>query len=194
MDEKHTEQQNMEEFEDDLTFESAEAKVDSPEEANPQADSDVLQQRIDELERANAELANQFMRLKADFDNYKRRTRIQMEEIKAQAASEVMKDLLPVLDDFERALKSAEQTDKAEAIAEGVDMVFKKLMHTLGAHGLERIDAQGQPFDAELHEAISVIGDTDGQLHVINELQTGYMLNGRVIRHTKVQVGELKGD
>ena len=168
--------------------------MDSPEEANPQADSDVLCSRIDELERANAELANQFMRLKADFDNYKRRTRIQMEEIKAQAASEVMKDLLPVLDDFERALKSAEQTDKAEAIAEGVDMVFKKLMHTLGAHGLERIDAQGQPFDAELHEAISVIGDTDGQLHVINELQTGYMLNGKVIRHTKVQVGELKGD
>ncbi len=180
--------------EKDLEQQVEQEQVESSEESDAQSDFAPLQDRIDELERANAELANRFMRLKADFDNYKRRTREQIEEIKAQAASEVMKDLLPVLDDFERALKSAEQTDKADAIAEGVEMVFKKLMYTLGTHGLERIDAQGQPFDAELHEAVSVVGNTDGPLHVINELQTGYTLNGKVIRYTKVQVGELKGD
>jgi len=154
----------------------------------------AIQKQCAQLERVNAELANQLLRLKADFENYKRRTRGQIEEIKSQASADLIIDLLPVLDDFERAIQSAQQTDKVEALAQGINMVFDKLMHTLGLHGLARINAQGEPFDANLHEAVSVIGEAEGPLHVMNELQAGYTLNGKVIRHTKVQVGELKGD
>lgn len=173
------------------------AGEDAPEPEGEQGESSelvYLQEQNRELERRNAELANQLLRLKADFENYKRRTRAQIEEIKSQASADLIMDLLPVLDDFERAIASAEQTDHVEALAQGITMVFNKIMHTLGSHGLERINALGEPFDANLHEAVSVIGDTDGPLHVVNELQTGYILNGKVIRHTKVQVGELKGD
>ena len=155
---------------------------------------EILRQQCEQLERINAELANQLLRLKADFENYKRRMRSQVEEIKAQASADLIVDLLPVLDDFERAIQSAQQTENVEALAEGIAMVYNKMMHTLGSHGLVRIEAVGEPFDANLHEAVSVVGSTDGPLHVMNELQAGYALNGKVIRHSKVQVGELKGD
>ncbi|HHT73307.1 MAG TPA: nucleotide exchange factor GrpE [Firmicutes bacterium] len=165
------------------------------EQAGEQAPAETeLKEQCEQLERLNAELANQLLRLRADFENYRRRTRSQIEEIKAQASADLMMDLLPILDDFERAVQSAEQTDQVEALAQGITMVFSKMLHVLGSHGLARIEATGEPFDANLHEAVSVIGDTDGPLHVLQELQTGYTLNGKVIRHTKVQVGELKGD
>jgi molecular chaperone GrpE len=165
------------------------------EQAGEQAPAETeLKEQCEQLERLNAELANQLLRLRADFENYRRRTRSQIEEIKAQASADLMMDLLPILDDFERAVQSAEQTDQVEALAQGITMVFSKMLHVLGSHGLARIEATGEPFDANLHEAVSVIGDTEGPLHVLQELQTGYTLNGKVIRHTKVQVGELKGD
>lgn len=183
-------------MEEKHTPESVDENVQTDEETVIEVQGEIseLQGQIEHLERSNAELTGQFLRLKADFENYKRRTRTQIEDIKAQAAVDVMISLLPVLDDFERAIQSAEKAENIEAITQGITMIYSKLMQTLGSHGLSPIEACGEPFDAELHEAISVLGETDGPLYVINELQTGYTLNGRVIRHTKVQVGELKGD
>jgi molecular chaperone GrpE len=147
-----------------------------------------------ELERKNAQLANQLLRLKADFENFRRRSRAQMEDLKLSANEELLQDLLPVLDNFERALESGEKSCSDSSFLEGVRMVHQGLMHTLNKYGLECIEAEGKPFDPEFHDAVVMEGEGGDHLQVLSQVQTGYLLNGRVIRHTKVLVGQAEGE
>ena len=147
-----------------------------------------------ELERKNAQLANQLLRLKADFENFRRRSRAQMEDLTLSANEELLQDLLPVLDNFERALESGEKSCPDSSVLEGVRMVYQGLMHTLNKYGLECIEAEGKPFDPKLHDAVVMEGEGGDHLQVLRQVQTGYLLNGRVIRHTKVLVGQVEGE
>lgn len=147
---------------------------------------------VEELEKENILLKQQILRLKADFENFRRRTRVQMESIVNDANEKLLIDILPVLDNFERALGSQgqENGEEQDPFQQGMCMVFEGLLAALSQHGLEVIRAEGEAFDPQFHDAISMQGDSGGSLKVIKAIQTGYLLNGKVLRHAKVLVGQ----
>ena len=127
------------------------------------------------------------MRLQADFENFRRRTRQEKEELAAVVTQNLLKDLLPFLDNFERAL-AAEGTDEG-GLRAGVEMMYKQLVEALKKEGLEYIETKDKPFDPNFHQAVMLVEDAekeDGT--IVAELQKGYMVKGRVIRPSMVQV------
>jgi molecular chaperone GrpE len=140
-----------------------------------------------ELKEAN----DKYLRLYAEFDNYKRRTSKERIELLQTAGKEVITDLLSTLDDFDRALKAMELSDSVDSIKEGVVLVSQKLKKTLQQKGLKEMEAINQPFDADIHEAITKIPAPTDDLKgkVIDEIEKGYYLNDKVLRYAKVVVG-----
>ena len=157
-----------------------------------------LENKIAELEIKNAELENKtakdkddYIRLMAEFDNYRRRTAQEKLELVSTASTETIKGMLPVLDDCERALKVLLESDDSDAAKEGTELIYSKLMSYLKSKGLAVIDAIGQPFDTDLHEAVAQfpVPEEEQKGKVFDVVQTGYTLNGKVIRFAKVVVG-----
>ena len=157
-----------------------------------------LENKIAELENKNAELENKtakdkddYIRLMAEFDNYRRRTAQEKLELVSTASTETIKGMLPVLDDCERALKVLLESDDSDAAKEGTELIYSKLMSYLKSKGLAVIDAIGQPFDTDLHEAVAQfpVPEEEQKGKVFDVVQTGYTLNGKVIRFAKVVVG-----
>ena len=157
-----------------------------------------LENKIAELESKNAELENKtakdkddYIRLMAEFDNYRRRTAQEKLELVSTASTETIKGMLPVLDDCERALKVLLESDDSDAAKEGTELIYSKLMRYLKSKGLAVIDAIGQPFDTDLHEAVAQfpVPEEEQKGKVFDVVQTGYTLNGKVIRFAKVVVG-----
>src|SRR5690606_7961869 len=140
-----------------------------------------------ELQEAN----DKYLRLYAEFDNYKRRTSKERLELLQTAGKEVISDLLSTLDDFDRALKAMETTDNVESIKEGILLVSQKLNKVLQQKGLKAMDSINQPFDADIHEAITKVPAPSEELKgkVIDEIEKGYYLNDKVLRYAKVVVG-----
>ena len=144
-----------------------------------------------ELERAQREAAeylDHLRRLQAEFDNFRKRTLKQQSHAVELAAQPVVARLLEVLDDFDLALMSAEQQPDFEKFRKGVELVYAKLRDALRAEGLERMEAEGKPFDPEQHEALMQTGEGEGDLVVGDVLRPGYTLKGRVIRPAGVRV------
>jgi molecular chaperone GrpE len=144
-----------------------------------------------ELERAQREAAeylDHLRRLQAEFDNFRKRTLKQQSHAVELAAQPVVSRLLEVLDDFDLALMSAEQQPDFERFRKGVELVYAKLRDALRAEGLERMEAEGKPFDPEQHEALMQTGEGEGDLVVGDVLRPGYTLKGRVIRPAGVRV------
>ncbi len=139
-----------------------------------------------------AEANDKYLRLYAEFDNFKRRTSKERMELLQTAGKEVMISLLPVLDDLERALKAMETATEINAVKEGVALVQHKLKNILNQQGLKEMEAKGKTFDADLHEAITNIPAPSEDLKGknIDELEKGYYLNDKVIRFAKVVVGQ----
>ncbi len=139
-----------------------------------------------------AELNDRFLRLFAEFDNYRKRSNKERLELISTASSGILRDLLPVVDDFDRAIANNENIDDAKAIKEGVQIIYNKLRSILEAQGLKPMDAKGKPFDSELHEAIANVPVTDEKEKgiVIDDVEKGYYLNEKVIRYAKVVVGQ----
>ena len=154
------------------------------------AEPDVADE-ASELERVKgqaAEYLDHLRRLQAEFDNYRKRTLKQQTHAVELAAQPVVTRLLEVLDDFELALMAAEQQPDFEKFRKGVELVFAKLADALRAEGLQRMEAEGTPFDPEQHEALMQTGEGDGELVVADVLRPGYTLKGRVIRPAGVRV------
>jgi molecular chaperone GrpE len=148
----------------------------------------------DEIAKLKAELEEQkdkYLRLYSEFDNYRKRTNKEKVELIQTAGKEVIISLLPVLDDLERAKKSIETSNDIKAITEGIELVFNKLIKTLEGMGLKAIDAMGQPFDADVHEAISQVPAPSEDLKgkVVDVLEKGYQINDKIIRYSKVVIG-----
>lgn len=137
-------------------------------------------------EKEKEELTNQLLRLQADFQNYRRRTQHQIEEIRTKANENLIGELLPVMDNFERALMAAKNGE--DSFVSGVRMVYQQLLSCLAQQGLQPIDALEQVFDPNFHDAISVEGDDGDDLVVTSEVRKGYIYQGKVIRHSMVQV------
>lgn len=145
------------------------------------------------MEAELAEAKDKYLRLAAEFDNYKRRMSKECSELFLTAGRDVLQSLLPVLDDMDRATKTLEGSGAdVAAVKEGVMLVFNKLRSTLQGRGLKAMDSTGQPFDAELHEAITEVPvPNDAQRGtVIDTIEPGYYLNDKLIRHAKVVVGK----
>ncbi len=138
-----------------------------------------------------AELRDKYLRLLAEFENYKRRTSKERIDLFKTANQELMVALLPVLDDFERARQHTATTADPQAVRDGLEIVYNKLTKTLQQKGLQSMEAIGQPFDAELHEAITQIPAPSDDLRgkVVDAVERGYYLNEKVLRHAKVVLG-----
>ncbi|MEO8795019.1 MAG: nucleotide exchange factor GrpE [Daejeonella sp.] len=145
----------------------------------------------DKLKAQVEDWNNKYMRLYAEFDNYKRRTVKERMELLQTAGKDVIVELLPVLDDFERAAKAMETATDVNAVKEGVALVQNKLKNLLAQKGLKEMEAKGKTFDADIHEGITSIpaptNDMKGK--IVDELEKGYFLNDKVIRFAKVVIG-----
>ena len=134
---------------------------------------------------------NKYYYLAADFDNYRRNQAKERRDLLATAAQGVIKDLLPILDNFERAIKANEQLTDMEAIKEGFQLIYQGLSNGLNKHGLKEIESNGQIFNSDIHEAIAQIPAPQEELKgkIIDTVEKGYTLNEKVIRFAKVAVG-----
>ena len=150
-----------------------------------------LEAKVATLEEKAAKDRDDYVRLMAEFDNYRRRTSQEKLEIVSMASSETIKGLLPVLDDCERALKVLLESTDSDAAKEGTELIYNKLRGYLKSKGLAVIEAMGEAFDTDLHEAVAQfpVQEEDKKGKVFDVVQTGYTLNGKVIRYAKVVVG-----
>ncbi len=185
--EEAVEQEKEQETTNEAT-ETSEAGEDTNDEASAetQEEKDPLEAAHEQIEQ----LKDQLLRTIAEFDNYKKRTIKEKAELILNGSEKTVTAILPVLDDFERAM--ADHTDDPTAIKEGMELIFKKFVKTLEGLGVKKIETDNQDFDVDFHEAIAMVpgmGD-DKKGKVIDCVQTGYMLNDKVIRHAKVAVGQ----
>ena len=149
-----------------------------------------LKKALEEEKAKLAELNDKYLRLFSEFDNFRKRTAKEKIEMAAVASEGVVKEMLPVLDDFERAMQNMEKNGN-EADVQGVQLIYNKLKNTLKAKGLEEIEAMGQDFNTDEHEALTLIPAPDeaSKNKVMDVIQKGYKLNGKVIRFARVVVG-----
>jgi len=170
---------------DDVRAETSEGSREGTEEAENGADDPV--KRAEKLEADLAEKDAQMLRLRADFDNFRRRSAKEREELAAVVAQGILTDMLPLLDNFERALL-AEGSD-LDSFRAGVSMIYKQMQEALAKNGLEVIDTKDKKFDPNFHQAVMRVQDPEKEDDTIEqELQKGYMAKGRVIRPSMVQV------
>lgn len=151
-----------------------------------------LMQKIDELTASLEKEKNDYLFLRADFDNYRKRMLREREELLRNAAEKTLKGILPIVDDFERGIRAAETAQDAEAVRTGMELIYNKLIKYLADNGVTPIDSDGKPFDPDFHEAIASIPAPADELKgkVVDTTTRGYMLNDKVLRHAKVAVGE----
>eukprot|EP01156_Anaeramoeba_ignava_P008248 Anaeramoba_ignava/a357295_8.p2 GENE.a357295_8~~a357295_8.p2 ORF type:complete len:172 (-),score=55.92 a357295_8:171-686(-) len=149
-----------------------------------------MESKIKELETENAELKDKFLRKHADFENFRKRMFKEKEDSIKYANSNLLGDLIPIIDDFERAINSAENSKDFDTFLKGVEMIEKQFASMLEKKwGLKRFDAAGENFDPEKHEAFMMEESADvEEPQVVEVFQKGYQLNERVIRHAKVKV------
>lgn len=161
--------------------------VEEQQEDQSKEERDPLDVALEEI----AKLKDQLLRTIAEFENYKKRTLKEKAELILNGGEKTITAILPVLDDFERALADT-NADDPQAIKDGMELIFKKFTKTLEGLGVKKIETDNQDFDVDYHEAIAMVpgmGD-DKKGKVIDCVQTGYMLNDKVIRHAKVAVGQ----
>ena|SRR5690606_27823989 len=155
-------------------------------------DEDKKEDKVQQLESQLNDTNDKYLRLAAEFDNYRKRTTKEKLDLLQRAGEDVIKSLLDVLDDIHRSVEALETSEDKEKSLEGVKLVFQKFQQTLAAKGLKEMDTKGQNFDAELHEAITQVpaAQPDQSGKIIDEIQKGYFLNEKLIRHAKVVVAE----
>lgn len=188
--EKEASEELINDAQDEISSHDAaagESKKDRWMDDDATADSD----KNADMQSALSELKDKQLRLLAEFDNYKKRTMRERIELFGTASKDVMVALLPVLDDFDRAKKSADNPNNEEIFSEGVTMVYNRLYNILQGLGLKAMVSTGEPFDAEYHEAITEIPVPDASMKgkVVDTIEKGYLLNDKIIRHAKVVVG-----
>lgn len=166
-------------------------KKSSPKKEDKKVKIEEMEAKISQLEETVAKDKDDYLRLMAEFDNFRRRTSQEKLELVSMASTDTIKGLLPVLDDCERALKVLQESNDSEAAKEGTELIYSKLMGYLKSKGLAVIEAQDQPFDTDLHEAVAQfpVQEDEKKGKIFDVVQTGYTLNGKVIRFAKVVVG-----
>ncbi|MED4016473.1 nucleotide exchange factor GrpE [Sutcliffiella sp. NC1] len=169
-------------------------QVVSEEEAlnsNEDAELASAKERIAELENKLEDSENRILRLQADFDNFRRRVRLDQEAAQKYRAQNLVTDILPALDNFERALQVNTDDEKVKSILQGVEMVHRQLVEALKTEGVEAIEAVGKQFDPNVHQAVMTVEDEEHESNTVVEVfQKGYILKDRVIRPAMVKVSQ----
>ena len=151
-----------------------------------------LEKKLAEAAEKIVTLEDKYLRQVAEFDNYRKRTMKEKAELIKNGGERAIESILPVLDDFERALSTMQKNENAAELLTGVELIYTKFVNILKQNGLQKIETEGQDFDTDFHEAIAMVPTPDASLKgkVLDCIQTGYILNDKVIRHAKVAVGE----
>ena len=162
------------------------------ENAVPMTHEEELEKELETAQETIEEQKDKYLRLSAEFDNYRKRTMKEKAELILNGGEKTISSILPIVDDFERALKNMETATDVAAVKEGVELIYNKFMSVLAQDGVKVIETKEQPLDTDYHEAVAVIPAPDKALKgkILDCVQTGYMLNDKVIRHAKVVVGE----
>lgn len=153
---------------------------------------EALRKQLDEAQAAVEKEKKDYMFLMADFDNFRKRVRREKEDLLKNGNEKVLAGLLPIVDDFERGLEATRDSEDPNAIREGMELIYNKLVKYLEHNGVKAMESTGMDFDADLHEAIATIPAPSEDLKgkVIDTTQKGYTINDKVLRHAKVAVGE----
>ncbi len=187
--EKMAEELNVEETQDTA---EEQPQNDQAEEAAPLTHEEQLEKELEDAQAVIEEQKDKYLRLSAEFDNYRKRTMKEKAELILNGGEKSISSILPVIDDFERAIKTMETAKDVKAVKEGVELIYNKFMATLAQNGVKVIETKDQPLDTDYHEAIAVIPapSEEQKGKILDCVQTGYTLNDKVIRHAKVVVGE----
>lgn len=162
------------------------------EETTPLTHEEELEKELEKAQETIEEQKDKYLRLSAEFDNYRKRTLKEKAELILNGGEKSLGSILPVVDDFERAIKMMETATDVNAVKEGVELIYNKFMAVLAQNGVKVIETKDQPLDTDFHEAIAVIpAPSEAQKgKILDCVQTGYTLNDKVLRHAKVVVGE----
>lgn len=190
--EQRTYDETVEQHEEVQNEQLQDEQVQSEETQQEEKDELALAyEKIAQLEAKLAETENRLLRLHADFDNYRRRVRLDMEAAEKYRAQSLVADLLPILDNFERALQVQVEDEKAKSLLQGMEMVYRSLIEALKKEGVEAIESVGKPFDPHVHQAVMQVDDQNYEPNtVVEEFQKGYKLKDRVIRPAMVKVNQ----
>ena len=162
------------------------------EDATPLTHEEELEKELEKAQEEIEEQKDKYLRLSAEFDNYRKRTMKEKAELILNGGEKSLSSILPVVDDFERAIKTMETATDVNAVKEGVELIYNKFMAVLVQNGVKVIETKDQPLDTDYHEAIAVIPapSEEQKGKILDCVQTGYTLNDKVLRHAKVVVGE----
>lgn len=156
------------------------------------SDEEKTAKELEETKQALEDYKDKYLRLSAEFDNYRKRTMKEKAELIKNGGEKAISAILPILDDLERALQNMQKADDVKAMYEGIDLIHQKFLKNLGHEGLEKMNPVGEAFDTDFHEAIALVpAQEEAQKgKVLDCVQTGYKLNDKVIRHAKVVVAQ----
>ena len=181
-------------YEDDMNLEPAREDKEEVEEQKANVEDNLSDEAdpVEELQVKYDDLNDNYLRLHAEFDNFRKRTLKEKADIIKSGGERVLTDMLPFADDFERALQALHTAEDKEAMVEGMELIYSKFLNFLNQHGVKEIEALGQPFDADKFEAITTVPVQDKSQKgvIIDCVQKGYQLNDKIIRYPKVIVGE----
>lgn len=191
--EKTTKQQQAEKEKDIKTEDQqfTETEQENKKEAEPASEKE-LEKELKETKDALEEMKDKYLRLSAEFDNFRKRTVKEKAELVLNGGEKSISSILPVIDDLERAIKTMETATDVTAVKEGVELIYNKFISILAQNGVKAIETKGQTLNTDYHEAIAVIPSPNEEQKgkILDCVQTGYTLNEKVIRHAKVVVGE----
>ena len=195
MEEKDINKEEKELNTDDMAVDNTTDEVTEEQTESNEATEEAAEETTDPLKEAEAQIADlkdKYLRTMAEFDNFRKRTIKERQELIFNGGEKTIKALLPIIDDMERAIANGEKTDDPQVLREGMLLIYQKLMKALEAQGVSKIETEDADFDTNLHEAIALVpgmGD-DKKGKVIDCMATGYKLNEKVIRYAKVAVGQ----
>ena len=187
-----SETENVEAVNEGPTEIDSEMDDDTDAESDEIIDFEAGYEELVALQKELTESQDKYLRMAAEFDNYRKRTLREKTEMMQTAGESLLKAILPVVDDFERGLEIAAKAEDMDAVRDGMNLIYNKLKEFLASNGVKDIQVMDEPFDADLHEAVTKIPvpSEDQKGKIVDVIQKGYMLNSKVIRYPKVIVGE----
>lgn len=189
--ENHNVEEEMAKQEETVT-ENAEQQAAAEAAEEQQEVADPVMQELEAAKATIEEQKDKYLRLSAEFDNYRKRTLKEKAELIKNGGKKAISAILPILDDLERALQNMQKADDVKAMYEGIDLIYQKFLKGLSQEGLQKMEPVGEVFDTDYHEAVALVPapSEDQKGKVLDCVQTGYKLNDKVIRHAKVVVAQ----
>ena len=189
---KNEEAENQQQGAETQTEETNSAENAGEEKETEISEEEKIAKELEETKQALEDYKDKYLRLSAEFDNYRKRTMKEKAELIKNGGEKAISAILPILDDLERALQNMQKADDIKAMYEGIDLIHQKFLKNLGHEGLEKMNPVGEAFDTDFHEAIALVPAPEEAQKgkVLDCVQTGYKLNDKVIRHAKVVVAQ----